>query len=209
MISILLLGLAAGTSHVLTGPDHVAALAPFSVEAQSRAWTVGLRWGVGHAVGIVAVALVFVFAADWLNPKLLDAVGDYLVGVVLVAVGGWGLLHGRRAARAFAAETRAHKHVHATAALSIGTLHGLVGTGATLAVLPAIGMRTLAESIVYLGGFAAGTIAAMSAVAGALGALTPRDELGTGYRSVFQIASAVSLALGAAWIARAALSPRP
>lgn len=122
-------------------------------------------------------------------------------------LGAGALLHGRRAARAFAAETRAHKHVHATAALSIGTLHGLVGTGATLAVLPAIGMRTLAESIVYLGGFAAGTIAAMSAVAGALGALTPRDDLGTGYRRVFQIASAVSLALGAAWIARAALSP--
>lgn len=208
MISILLLGLAAGTSHVLTGPDHVAALAPFSVEAQRRAWTVGLRWGIGHAVGIVAVALVFVFAADWLNPKALDAAGDYLVGGVLIAVGGWGLLHGRRAALAFSEETRAHRHVHTTAALSIGTLHGLVGTGATLAVLPAIGMHTLAESMVYLGGFAAGTIAAMSAVAGALGALTPRDDLGSAYRRVFQVASAVSLALGVVWLARAALGPR-
>jgi hypothetical protein len=209
VISVLLLGLAAGTSHVLTGPDHVAALAPFSVEAQRRAWAVGLRWGIGHAVGIVGVALLFVFAADWLNPKALDAAGDYLVGGVLIAVGSWGLMHGRQAARAFDAETRGHRHVHATAALSIGTLHGLVGTGATLAVLPAIGMRTLAESVVYLCGFAAGTIAAMSAVAAALGALTPRDDVGSAYRRVFQIASAVSLVLGVVWLGRAALSPRP
>ncbi|HXZ85389.1 MAG TPA: hypothetical protein VEI82_07865 [Myxococcota bacterium] len=207
MISILLLGLAAGTSHVLTGPDHVAALAPFSVEAQRRAWTVGLRWGIGHALGIVAVALAFVFAADWLDPKLLDAAGDYLVGAVLAAVGLWGLWHARRD-RVFDAETRAHRHVHATAALSIGTLHGLVGTGATLAVLPAIGMHTLGESIVYLGGFAAGTIAAMSAVAGALGVLAPRDDVGTAYRRVFQVASAVSLALGLLWLGHALLYPR-
>jgi len=80
VISILLLGIVAGFSHVVTGPDHVAALAPFSVEAQQRAWTVGLRWGVGHAAGIVAVALVFVFAADWLNLALLADAGDYLGG---------------------------------------------------------------------------------------------------------------------------------
>jgi hypothetical protein len=208
VISQLLFGLSAGILHVLTGPDHVAALAPFSVEARQRAWTVGLRWGIGHAVGIVAVALAFVFAADWMNPKLFDAAGDYMVGAVLIAVGGWGLLHGRAAARAFEAETKAHRHVHATAALSIGTLHGLVGTGATLAVVPAISMPTLAGSLVYLGGFAAGTIAAMCAVAGALGALTPRDELGSAYRRVFQIASALSLALGLVWLGRAALHPR-
>jgi hypothetical protein len=203
VIALRVLGLVAGVSHVITGPDHVAALAPFSVEAQRRAWTVGLRWGVGHAAGVVAVALVFVFAADWLDAELLADAGDYLVGGVLVAVGAWGLMHGRRAAAAFANESHAHRHVHATAALSIGTLHGLVGTGATLAVLPAVGMHSLGDSATYLAGFALGTVVSMSGIAWLLGALAPRDELGTAYRRVFLVASSASLALGLAWLALA------
>ena len=203
MISILFLGVAAGFCHVITGPDHVAALAPFSVEAQRRAWTVGLRWGAGHAAGIVAVALLFVFAADWLNVELLADVGDYLVGGVLVAVGGWGLAHARRAARVFEGESLAHRHVHATAALSIGTLHGLVGTGSTLAVLPAVGMRSFAESATYLSGFALGTILSMSGIAWLLGALAPRDDVSAGYRRVFILASWCSLALGLVWLGMA------
>ena len=200
MISILFLGLAAGVSHVITGPDHVAALAPFSVEAQRRAWSVGLRWGVGHAAGIVAVAVAFVLAADKLDLQGLASAGDYLVGGVLIAVGAWGLSHGRRAEQRFEHESHAHSHVHATAALSIGTLHGLVGTGATLAVLPAVGMRTIGESAVYLAGFAAGTVVSMSGLAWLLGLLAPKDELGGAYRRVFQIASGVSLALGVVWL---------
>jgi hypothetical protein len=200
VISILFLGLVAGVSHVVTGPDHVAALAPFSVEAQRRAWSVGLRWGAGHAGGIVAVALAFVFAADWLDLEMLAGAGDYLVGGVLVAVGGWGLWHGRRAAQAFAGESRTHSHVHATAALSIGTLHGLVGTGATLAVLPAVGMRTFGESATYLAGFSLGTVASMSGIAWLLGALAPRDDLGVAYRRLFLVASGAALALGLVWL---------
>ncbi|HTO09385.1 MAG TPA: hypothetical protein VMR86_20195 [Myxococcota bacterium] len=200
MISILLLGLAAGVSHVVTGPDHVAALAPFSVEAQRRAWAVGLRWGAGHAAGIVAVALLAVLAADRLDLRALSAAGDYLVGAVLVAVGVWGLVHSRSAAHAFAAESELHRHVHATAALSIGTLHGLVGTGATLAVLPAVGMRTAGESAAYLAGFAAGTVISMSGIAWLLGVLAPRDERGAAYRHVFRIASGLTAALGVVWL---------
>jgi hypothetical protein len=200
VISILFLGLVAGVSHVVTGPDHVAALAPFSVEAQRRAWTVGLRWGAGHAAGIVAVALAAVLAADRLDLRGLSAAGDYLVGGVLVAVGLWGLLHSRAAAHAFTEESEAHRHVHATAALSIGTLHGLVGTGATLAVLPAVGMHTAGESAVYLAGFAAGTVVSMSGIAWLLGVLAPRDERGAAYRRVFRIASACTAALGVVWL---------
>ena len=205
MILVLLSGIAAGFYHCVLGPDHGAALAPFSVEAQRRAWVVGLRWGVGHAAGIIAVAVAFALAAEELDLRFLGAAGDYLVGGVLVAVGLWGLRHGRRAADALAhgaPEPHAH-HVHATAALSIGTLHGLVGTGSTLAVLPTLGLHTLAERAAFLSGFALGTVGSMSAIAWLLGALAPRDELGTAYRRVFAIASFAALGLGVAWLALA------
>lgn len=201
MIFVFLTGVAAGFGHVLLGPDHVAALAPFSVEAHRRAWVVGLRWGVGHAVGIIAVALLVVSATDWLDLELLAGAGDYLVGGVLVAVGLWGLWHLQHATDHFSrAAGFEHAHVHSTAALSIGTLHGLVGTGSTLAVLPAAGMHSFAESAVYLTGFGAGTVACMMGVAGLLGALAPREEGGRGYRSVFLAASLGSLLLGLVWI---------
>ncbi len=201
MIFILFTGVAAGFGHVLLGPDHVAALAPFSVEAHRKAWVVGLRWGLGHALGVIAVALLFVSAADWFDVALLEGAGDYLVGFVLIAVGTWGLRHQRRAMDHFArAADGAHGHVHATAALSIGTLHGLVGTGSTLAVLPAAGLHSWAESSIYLFGFGVGTVVSMMAIASLLGVLAPREERSTAYRRAFVLASLASLVLGIAWV---------
>jgi len=201
VIFVLFTGVAAGFGHVLLGPDHVAALAPFSVEAHERAWVVGLRWGLGHALGIIAVALLFVWAADWLDLKLIAGAGDYLVGVVLVAVGLWALWHLQHSTEHFSrAAGAAHGHVHATAALSIGTLHGLVGTGSTLAVLPAAGMPSFLESAIYLTGFGAGTVVCMMGVAWLLGAIAPREEGGRAYRLVFLVAALASLLLGVVWI---------
>lgn len=198
MILLLLSGLGAGFYHVLLGPDHFAALGPFSVEAHGRAWRLGLRWGIGHAAGIVAVALVFVLAADSLDLHALSDLGDYLVGGVLVAVGAWGLRHLR--SKATSEDHAAHTHLHTSAALSIGTLHGLVGTGSMLAVLPAVGMRSWQESGIYLAGFALGTIASMSGVAWLLGLLAVRAEREHLYRKLFAVASGLALALGLVWL---------
>ncbi len=201
MILILFTGIAAGFGHVLLGPDHVAALAPFSVEAHRRAWVVGLRWGLGHALGIIAVALLVVSATDWLDLALLEGVGDYLVGGVLVAVGVWALWHLQHSVDHFSRSAGSERvHVHATAALSIGTLHGLVGTGSTLAVLPAAGMHSFGDSAVYLAGFGVGTVVSMMGVAWLLGVLAPREEGGRAYRAVFLAASLCSLGLGFVWI---------
>jgi sulfite exporter TauE/SafE len=197
---VLFTGVVAGIGHVLLGPDHFAALGPFSVEAHRGAWRVGLRWGLGHSLGILAVALVFVGAADWLDLGLFASAGDHLVGAVLVAVGGWGLWHLRASAELAAHDHAAHTHLHTTAALSIGTLHGLVGTGSTLAVLPAVGMHSWHESGVYLLGFGAGTIASMTAVAWALGALAQRAERELAYRRLFALASLAALGLGLVWL---------
>jgi hypothetical protein len=200
---ILLTGLVAGVGHVLLGPDHFAALGPFSVEAHQGAWRVGLRWGMGHALGILVVALFFVTAADWLDVGAFAAAGDYLVGGVLIAVGGWGLRHARSSADVAAKDHAVHTHLHTTAALSIGTLHGLVGTGSTLAVLPAMGMHSWHESGVYLLGFGAGTVAAMTGVAWALGLLALRAEREHTYRWLLTLASVAALAVGLVWLALA------
>jgi len=45
-------GIAMGILHVLTGPDHLSALATLSANVgQCRAFGLGVRWGLGHSAG--------------------------------------------------------------------------------------------------------------------------------------------------------------
>jgi len=53
----ILTGLLAGGVHVLSGPDHLAAVAPLAVQDRS-AWRSGLRWGLGHSSGVLLVGVL-------------------------------------------------------------------------------------------------------------------------------------------------------
>ena len=47
---------AMGVVHVLTGPDHLSALATLSANVGNfRAFWYGVRWGIGHSTGLVLV----------------------------------------------------------------------------------------------------------------------------------------------------------
>src|SRR5688572_30219100 len=94
---ILLTGTLAGFFHVLSGPDHLAAVAPIAVADRQRAWIAGWTWGVGHAAGVVVVAILAVLLRDVLPPvDAVSAWSERLVGVALIAIGLWAL---RRSAR--------------------------------------------------------------------------------------------------------------
>lgn len=193
----LLTGVVAGAVHVLAGPDHLAVLAPFSVEAGRGAWRVGLRWGIGHTAGLVGVAALAWLLRGALDLSLLQRASAPLIGVVLIGVGVWGLVHASRAHVGVHAPGEAH--VHTTAALLFGTLHGIAGTGGVLAVIPVLAMPTALGAGVYLLGFSAGTLASMVAFAMLLGRLSPRTH-GSAYRRVFVAASTAAVVVGAAWL---------
>jgi hypothetical protein len=54
----------AGSVHVLSGPDHLAAVAPLAVRQPRAASRLGLVWGLGHVLGLgVVVALALTFRA--------------------------------------------------------------------------------------------------------------------------------------------------
>ena len=187
-------------------------LAPFSVEAGRRAWVVGLRWGVGHASGLLGVAAVAWLLREALDPGVLERASGPLIGFVLIAVGVWGLVHARASGHVHSGlspgNVEGHAapgeaHVHATAALLVGTLHGVVGTGGVLAVVPVLGMGSGLEAAAYLAGFGAGTLAAMVAAAALLGRLAPRR--GSAYRRVFVGAALAALAVGILWLMLAGL----
>ena len=41
-------GIIASMLHVISGPDHLAAVMPFAIESKKKAWKIGLFWGFGH-----------------------------------------------------------------------------------------------------------------------------------------------------------------
>ena len=56
-------GLLAGSLHVVTGADHLAALLPLAVGQRRGAWVLGARWGIGHSLGVLAIGGVGLSAA--------------------------------------------------------------------------------------------------------------------------------------------------
>lgn len=217
MIAALLAGLVAGLLHVFAGADHLAALAPLSVKAGRRAWAVGLRWGLGHASGVLAVAALAFGLRRAVPLDDLSTWGERLVGATLLVLGLWGIrslfrerLHAHphhhedgdhvhfHVHRAGEAHDAPGAHVHVHAAFWVGTLHGLAGTAHLVGILPSLALPTAAQTGGYLGTFALGTLVAMTAFAAVIGRLSGRG-LGA-YRWALGSASVLCAVTGLAWI---------
>lgn len=90
-------GLIIGLIHVLSGPDHLAALSTISVSKRCPAFWLGIKWGLGHSAGLLIVALLILaleasldnFSSDDFF-AIFDAYGVYVVGVFMLVLGGWG-----------------------------------------------------------------------------------------------------------------------
>lgn len=223
MLSILA-GFAAGAGHVLAGPDHLGAVAPLAARLHQSAWKSGLRWGLGHTAGVLIVGVLFLALREVLPIDLISGWSERLVGVVLIAIGAWGLrtalghrLHAHE--HRHGAERHAHVHVHdpttahrpadtslhqhGHAALAVGTLHGLAGSSHLLGVIPALAFPTNAQALAYLIAFGAGTVVAMvcfAAIVGLIARGSTRQGLAA-YRAVLGVCSCSAVGIGLYWVA--------
>src|SRR5215207_1761965 len=186
-------GLAAGLLHVFSGPDHLAAVAPLAA-GTDRSWRAGLQWGAGHTAGVLLIALLLLAAKEQLPLELISAYSERIVGVSLIAIGMWGVWKATRAVVTL--------HSHAGASFALGTIHGLAGSSHLFGVLPALAFSARVDSILYLGGFGIGAIAAMSAFAAGMGLLSRRmaENNQHRYRGLSYGSSAVALVIGGFWL---------
>lgn len=64
-----------GIVHILTGPDHLSALATLSANVdKSLAFWYGIRWGIGHSIGLIVVGSTFILLSS--RGRQNDADGD-------------------------------------------------------------------------------------------------------------------------------------
>jgi len=200
---LVLAGFLAGLLHVLSGPDHLAAIAPYAVDGKAQAWQTGMRWGIGHSTGVLVIGLLALLLRGTFPVDLLSGYAERCVGIVLLAIGLWG---GRRALalRAGAQSPLAKRggHAHHHESFAVGSVHGLAGSSHLLGIVPALALPSRAAAIAYLVLFGAGTIVAMSGFASLVGWLSGRPAAqATAIQSgLAAVCSAIAIVVGVAWL---------
>ena len=197
-----LAALLASVIHVITGPDHLAAVTTFAVEAKRKAWRIGLMWGIGHLIGMVLIGGLFMIFREIIPVEAISRYSEKLVALVLIFIGVWALRKlyikpsHHRHLHVHANDTTAihshehqhnevssHKHRHKdmpqqknTTALGIGVLHGFAGIAHFLLFVPVLGFENNFDSISYVIGFGLGIVLAMSAFTLLLGIISSLSE---------------------------------
>ena len=91
-------GITMGTLHVLTGPDHLSALATLSANVGNcAAFGLGVQWGLGHSTGLIIVGSALIAASDSgtdevVVPELLSKILESVVGVFMLFLGIYGVI---------------------------------------------------------------------------------------------------------------------
>jgi len=222
-------GLIASILHVIAGPDHLAAVAPFAIESKRKAWKIGLFWGVGHLVGMIAIGLLFVNFKELIPVDKISNYSEQLVGFVLMGIGCWALYrifnkrkHHKHLHVHIENEPVIHSHEHQHdhnsshhhvhhgklkqnnfASFSIGILHGLAGISHFLLFLPVLGFETQSDSIAYIIGFGIGILVAMITFAFVIGKVSSIAKNGHSemfFNGIRMAGGLFAIVIGVYWI---------
>ncbi len=219
MVISILTGFAAGAVHVVSGADHMVAMAPSSVRKPRVALINGLAWGIGHSVGVLILSIFGIMARDVINIELMSSYAEFLVGISLLIVGGVAIrtslkvnihmhqhMHGEEA-------THKHFHFHslgnklnrshAHAATGLGVLHGFAGASHLLAVIPALALP-LFGALAYLFAYLLGSIFAMGCVVLGISFATSKANK-MFYPFLMRSIGALSIVTGIFWLQKTSI----
>ena len=218
-MTLALAALVAGFVHVLSGPDHLAAVAPYAVDRKSGGWRIGLRWGLGHTTGVFGIGLLALLLRHSFAMETVSMWGERCVGIVLLGIGIRGVCVAlvrryEQDEHAENRELRGQGHVdgqpntsatprgHGRAALGVGTLHGLAGSSHLLGIVPALALPSDTIAVSYLLLFGVGSVAAMAVFAALVSWIATRRISGGGRAQsmLLGLCSLLAIAVGSYWI---------
>ncbi len=188
VLSIFGLGFILGLKHA-TDADHLVAVSTI-VSERKGFWSssiVGALWGLGHTASLLIVGLAVVAFRFEIPERIANGL-EFLVALMLVALGANVLLKLRRGAtlHAHSHTHHDHKHVHlhihapgeeqthnhlpplGKKPFVVGMVHGLAGSAALmLLVLATIPSRVVA--LLYIGVFGVGSVGGMFLLSALIG----------------------------------------
>ena len=194
----LLAGIAAGSAHVASGPDHLAALAPLAVASRLRAVWIGAAWGVGHGAGVLFLGGLGLLGPELWDVERLSAVSEFLVGVLLIWLGAWALLGCRRPLAETTDQPHSRRRHHVHGAFGIGFLHGVAGLSHLFGVVPSLAMSRV-DAARYLVAYLLGAVLAMALFGWVMGLLS-RNSGPRLVRLVLAATGASAILLGCCWL---------
>ena len=219
MLISVLTGFAAGAVHVVSGADHMVAMAPSAMQKPRLALMDGLGWGVGHSAGVLILSLLGILAKDLINVELMSSYAEFLVGISLLIV---GLLAIRTSLRInihmhehMHGEATPHKHFHfhslgnkihkshTHAATGLGVLHGFAGASHLVAIIPALALPLLG-ALAYLFAYLIGSVFAMGCVV--LGISFAANKANKNfYPFLMRFIGGLSIGLGLYWLQKTSI----
>tara|TARA_R110000744_G_scaffold9421_5_gene30170 strand:- start:4881 stop:5588 length:708 start_codon:yes stop_codon:yes gene_type:complete len=226
----LLAGIAASVLHVVSGPDHLAAVTPLAIETRRKVWKIGLLWGFGHLTGMLLIGLLFLLFRQYIPLEKISEHSEQLVGVVLIIVGLWALF-----SIFYKRKNHKHPHVHdgedpyihvhehehdesklnhshahskkvrqnQWSSFGIGVLHGLAGIAHFILLLPVLGFENQFDSIQYIIGFGLGTVLAMTIYTFLLGQLAnfSKEQNNKSLFKMIRLSGGIfAIAIGVYWL---------
>jgi ABC-type nickel/cobalt efflux system permease component RcnA len=87
-----LTGFIASMAHVVTGPDHLAAVTPLAIDSRKKSWIIGFSWGLGHTMGMLLIGLLFILFKEFLPIEAISKHSDTVIGFLLIGIGSWAIL---------------------------------------------------------------------------------------------------------------------
>lgn len=180
-------GFLAGCLHTLSGPDHLAALAPLSIgRTRIESAVVGALWGCGHDTGQVVFGLLFLMLKDRLHIEVIRTWGTRVVGLTLLVIGAIGFREASEVPTPCVAlengecDVSIYEHLDASptekkkfgfATFATGIVHGLQ-PDALMMVLPALALPSRLAGAAFLCMFLVGTVFAMASYTVFIGSFT-------------------------------------
>lgn len=210
-------GFFAGCLHTLSGPDHLAALAPLSIgRTRMESAAVGALWGCGHDAGQVIFGLLFLLLKDQLHIEVLRIWGTRVVGITLLVIGAMGIREASEVPTPCVALENGECDVNVYEALdnpavgkkkvgfatfATGIIHGLQ-PDALMMVLPALALPSRLAGALFLVMFLVGTVVAMGSYTVFIGSCSQalKDRIPRITEKLTWAASLVAIVLGFAII---------
>lgn len=215
---IILTGLIAGLIHVLSGADHLIAMAPSSITRPKQAIKNSYSWSLGHSSGVVILAVLAILIKDIASINKISHFAEFLVGISLLVVGVYAIknyfnlrihYHSHEHKNGIAHQ---HMHIHSKnlkrynnhshALKGLGLLHGFAGGSHILAILPALALP-IPNALAYLIAYLIGSFISMNLFT-CLISFTTLNAGQNFVKRLIAFAGGLSFSMGLFWIQKSA-----